>query len=294
VASDYELTRNYRLPRFDGVDYTVFVLEDVNVGERAALVRTGRRRIIVRRRSSIGNRWLTRIVRDIATRYAKADGSLIVHASAFVFDGRAYLVIGDSAAGKSTTAVALARLLPRSGWMGNDRMHLTDEGEHYRVMACPLPLAINKGSLDVMGVTDWEAWSLHAGFPPPGSDWDRFMGEDKLKLSSREVERYLGVRVVPEATLAGAIFPRVDPGAPYAVEPVTHELAADVIGRNCFSLDDNLYGEDWLDVPLDRDVDPPSLETFLAHIACLPLLKCTLGGGADVARLAADFERAVS
>ncbi|MCD9195204.1 hypothetical protein [Streptomyces albireticuli] len=292
----YELTRHYRLPRFDGDTWTVFTLRDVNSDEVAALIRTRRRLTLVRPRSVLGDRWLTRIVRDVATRIAKAEGSLVLHSSAFVHDGGAYLVIGDSGAGKSTTAVALARLLPSSGWMGNDRMHLDrrPEGHRgYRVTACPLPLAVNKGSLDVMGVTDFASWSVRAGFPPPGSDWDRFHGEDKLKLSSQEVNRYLGVRVVPNAPLAGVLLPRVDLMAGYALEPSSPGHAAEVIRRNCFSLDDNLYGEDWLDVPTRRRAEPPSIDAFLEHLAELPVLRCSVGGASDLAKLADGFRDAV-
>ncbi|WP_455410013.1 hypothetical protein [Streptomyces hiroshimensis] len=293
VRGSYELTRNYRLPRFDGGAWTVFTLQDVNSDEVAALVRTEGRITLVRPQSTLGDRWLTRIIRDVATRIAKAEGSLVLHSSAFVHDGGAYLVIGDSGAGKSTTAVALARLLPASGWMGNDRMHLDRQAEGYRVTACPLPLAVNKGSLDVMGVTDFGSWSVRAGFPPPGSDWDRFHGEDKLKLSSQEVSRYLGVRVVPDAPLAGVLLPRVDLTAEYSLEPATPGHAAEVIKRNCFSLDDNLYGEDWLNVPVRRRAAPPSVGTFLEHLTGRPVLRCSLGSAADVAKLADEFQEIV-
>ncbi|GGZ61806.1 hypothetical protein AB0P12_20970 [Streptomyces subrutilus] len=290
VRGEYELTRHYRQPRFDGEGHTVFELRDQNSDEVAALIRTEGRVTLLRPRSGLGDRWLTRVIRDVATRIAKAEGSLVLHSSAFVHDDGAYLVIGDSGAGKSTTAIALARLLPSAGWMGNDRMHLDQRGPGYQVTACPLPLAINKGSLDVMGVTDFGSWSVRAGFPPAGSDWDRFQGEDKLKLSSQEVGRYLGVRVVPHAPLAGVILPRVDRAAGYRLAAASPAHAADVITRNCFSLDDNLYGEDWLDVPVRRRAAPPSVGAFLEHLAKLPVLRCSVGSAADVARLAADFE----
>lgn len=293
TESAYELTRDYRLPRYDGENYTVFTLKDVNSDEVAALVRTELRITIVRPRSGLGDRWLTRIIRDVATRIAKAAGSLVLHSSAFVHNDDAYLVIGDSGAGKSTTAIALARLLSPSGWMGNDRMHLDRQEQHYLVTACPLPLAINKGSLDVMGIDDFESWSVRAGLPEPGSDWDQFQGEDKMKLSSQEVNRYLGVRVVPKAPLAGVILPRIDLRARYLLEPATVEYAAEVILRNCFSLDDNLYGEDWLQVPVHHTAPAPSIDGFIEHIAKLPLLRTTLGSPADVTELAGDFADAL-
>lgn len=292
-AGEYEHTRHYWLPRYDGDGYTLFVLRDVNSGEVSLLIRTERRMTLVRPPTGVADRWLTRIVRDVATRIAKAEGTLVLHSSAFVFEGGSYLVIGDSGAGKSTTAIALARLLPSSGWMGNDRMHLDLRDGNYRATACPLPLAINKGSLDVMGVTDFENWSVRAGLPLPGSDWDQLHGEDKLKLSSQEVSRHLGVRVVPSAPLAGVILPRIDLDAQYFVEPATPEHTAEVIRRNCFSLDDNLFGEDWLGVRVSRRTEPPSLDAFLEHLAQLPVLRCSLGSATDVTKLADDFASAV-
>ncbi|MEU8778389.1 hypothetical protein [Streptomyces sp. NPDC048606] len=289
VRGDYELTRHYRQPRFDGDTHTVFVLRDANSDEEAALIRTEGRATLVRPRSGLGDRWLTRIIRDVSTRIAKARGSLVLHSSAFVHDEGAYLVIGDSGAGKSTTSIALARLLPSSGWMGNDRMHLDRNGQGYGVTACPLPLAVNKGTLDVLGVTDFASWPVRAGLPAADSDWDRFHGEDKLKLSSREVAHHLGVRVVPHAPLAGVILPRVDREAGYSFGPADPAHTADVVTRNCFSLDDNLYGEDWLEVPVRHTAAPPSLDAFLEHLTKLPVLRCSVGSAADVASLAADF-----
>ncbi|MFJ2112742.1 MULTISPECIES: hypothetical protein [unclassified Streptomyces] len=293
TAGDFELTRGYRQPRHDGATWTVFTLRDVNADEVAALVRSEDRLTLVRPPTGLGDRWLTRIVRDIATRIAKAEGSLVLHSSAFVHAGGAYLVIGDSGAGKSTTAVALARLLPDAGWMGNDRMHLDRHTDGYEVTACPLPLAINKGSLDVMGVTDFASWPIRAGLPAPGSDWDQLHGEDKLKLSSQEVHRHLAVPVVPRAELAGVILPSIDLTADYSFAPADPGHTAGVVRRNCFSLDDNLYGEDWLGVPVRDRTEPPSVDAFLGHLAKLPVLRCTVTGAADVARLADDFRAAV-
>ncbi|MET7641172.1 hypothetical protein [Streptomyces sp. NPDC005438] len=293
TPGEYELTRGHRLPRFDGASHSVFTLKDVKSDELAALVRSEGRATLMRPRTGLGERWLTRVLRDVATRLATAEGSLILHSSGFVMDGSAYLVIGDSGAGKSTTAVALSRLLPQAGWIGNDRIHLERVESRYEVTACPLPLAVNKGSLDVMGVTDFATWKPRAGLPPEGSDWDQFCGEDKLKLSCREVTRYLGVRVVPNAPLAGVLLPRIDPEGEYHLEPASPEHVADVVGRNCFSVDDNLYGEDWLKVPVPRRLAPPTVDEFLGHIAELPVLRCSMGDARDLAKLADELPQAV-
>jgi energy-coupling factor transporter ATP-binding protein EcfA2 len=285
TAGVFEITRGDFRPRHDSPAATLFVLEDGD--DVAALVSTADTRTLLRTETPSGARWLARIVRDMATRFASADGALILHSSAFTVSGRTYLVIGDSGAGKSTTAIALARLLPDATWLGNDRIHVDTLGADLRVTACPLPLAVNRSSLDVMGVTDFGSWDLHAGHPDPDSDWDQFMGEDKMKLSHGEVERLLGVRVAANGVLHGVIFPRVVPGQPFEVADADPTHVSAVLARNCFSLDDNLYGEEWLRVN-DSGTVPESglgLEEFERRLGSMTVLRCTLFGPDDVARL---------
>jgi len=217
-----------------------------------------------------------------------------MHSSAFSLAEGAYLVVGDSGAGKSTTAVALARLLPGSGWMGNDRIHLDRHGDGYEVTPCPLPLAVNKGSLDVMGVTDFSSWPVRDGIPGSDSDWDQYLGEDKLKLSSREVSRFLGVRVVPKKPLAGVILPRVDLGSDYLLKDASRAHAEEVITRNCLSLEDNLNGEDWLQVPVRTGGQPASLSEFIDYLTRIPVLRCSLGEASHVSRLAESLPELLS
>ncbi len=293
TAAEYELTRDYRQPRYDDGERTVFVLDDEQSGEVGALIRTGRRAVLVRLEGRWGDRWLTRVVRELATRFASAQGSLILHASALVHRGHGYLVIGDSGAGKSTTSIALARLLPSAGWMGNDRMHADRVDGTYRLTACPLPLGVNKGTLDLIGATGFDSWDVRAGIPGPETDWDRFQGEDKLKLSCNEVARYLQVAVIPEAPIGGIILPRVNRAAGYHCEPADLDYAAEVIERNCFSVDEKLYGDDWLRVPVPEAERPPSIREFLEDVARLPLLRCSVGNADHLSLLANDLQAAV-
>ena len=287
TAGTFEITRGEFRPRHDGPDSTLFVLDE-GVAP-AVLLSGGDRRTLVRTDSPSGARWLARLVRDVATRVASADGALILHSSAFIVEGRTYLVVGDSGAGKSTTAIALARLLPGASWLGNDRIHVDVDGAELRVTACPLPLAVNRGSLDVMGVRDFASWDLHAGHPDLDSDWDQYMGEDKMKLSHGEVERLLGVSVAASGVLHGVIFPRVVPGATFEVAEADKSHASAVLQRNCFSVDDNLYGEDWLAVSVERSERQASarldLPEFERRLESARTIRCTLAGPLDVARL---------
>lgn len=288
----FEITRGDLKTRFEVGDETVFVLTEADSPAPAVLVRSGTTRTLIRTPGPAGARWLTRLVREIATRHAGATGALILHASAFTFEDRAFLVIGDSGAGKSTTAIALARLLDPAQWIGNDRIHVTDRDGALLVTACPLPLAVNKGSLDVMGIRDFPSWSLHAGHPPAGSDWDQLHGEDKMKLSNGEVERFLGVSVAAHGKLYGVVFPRIDPAGTFHVEDATDELAADIVGRNCFSRDDNLYSAtDWIGANTPVLSGGLTLAGFLARTAKLPRLRCTLTGADDIARLGREISR---
>lgn len=290
VAGEFEQVRNLRRPRYDADDgVTVFSLSDWTSGEPAALVQDGRRLVVVRTASSVGDRWLSRIARDIVTRLASAQGSLIVHSAAFALGDDAYLVVGDSGAGKSTTAIGLARLLEGAGWIGNDRIHLDADADGFEVTACPVALSVNKGTLDAIGVTGADSWVLQAGHPGPGSDWDQFMGEDKLRVSPREVERYLDVQVVASARLAGIIFPRVDRQAGFSFGLADDAFAFQTLERNYRSLNDNLFGEDWLGITPGPAVAPPSAKALLRELSRVPLLRCTFGNGDDLARLATEL-----
>lgn len=280
----FELTKNVWRPRLSLDRFDVFSL----AGEPSPtnlLVREENVFTILGVPGRERKRWVTRLLRDVGTRLAFAQGSLALHSSAFEVGGRAYLAIGDSGSGKTTLSMAVARLLGRGGWIGNDRIHVDPQRDTYLVSACPLSLAANKGTLEILDLRDYREWDLHNAVPDDSTDWAEYNGEIKLKISPREIERHLGISTVAAAPLGGIVLPRIDFGGSLSLSSVTAAAARPIILRNCLSIADNLYGEDWLGLQ-DARPDPLALlDRFLAHIDTVPILQCTTSRPSDVAPL---------
>lgn len=290
--STFELTRSVFCARYDKNETTLFVLGDEE-HQPPLVLKEGRNLTIVGVPSISRKRWLTRLVRDIATRIAKSEGSLVLHASGFQYREKAYLAVGDSGAGKSTLGIVLPSLLDAAAWIGNDRIHLDAVSGGYRVTSCPLPLAVNKQSMDLLGMTDYLHWDLQAPVPSPESDWDEFMGESKIRLSSAEVERWLGVSITAAAPLGGVIFPQVRLECSYQFSTIARADAEPILRRNCFSLYDNLFGEDWLAIGKQAPTGTESFSQFMRDIDNVPLFRCSLGNREHLNQLSVDLQKAL-
>jgi hypothetical protein len=91
------------------------------------------------------------------------DGWTVLHASAVVRGQQTVLTFGSKGAGKTTTALTLAR---RSGWalLANDRVFIRhDEAEGLQVLPWPSAAAIGLGLLEAFGWSDIARDRLNAG-----------------------------------------------------------------------------------------------------------------------------------
>jgi energy-coupling factor transporter ATP-binding protein EcfA2 len=252
-------------------------------GTPALFIRRGKRLDLVSAPSRAQHRRVTRVVRAWATGLAEQDGEICLHASAFVFDGRAYLVIGDAGAGKSTFSLAAAYFYPRAAWLGNDRIHVSAAPPHV-VRACPMPLAINKGTLEVLGIRDFAAWKTAEAVPSDHTDWASFDGSTKWKLAPREVQKFFGVELAVTAPLGGMIFPRVRFDSAYSVKEASLSEMENVLERNCFSLRDTLYADDWLGVRPATSGWRPILRRLVQDLQGLPVFTVTTTRPEDTRR----------
>ncbi|QDY81266.1 hypothetical protein FQU76_24175 [Streptomyces qinzhouensis] len=105
-----------------------------------------------------------RFARELMRARLFADGWHVLHASAAVRgDGETVLVLGDKGAGKTTTALTLAR---SGNWklLANDRVfaRVEDDGR-VRILPWPSAAAIGLGLLDALGVYDDVRSRLLAG-----------------------------------------------------------------------------------------------------------------------------------
>ncbi|MFC5143268.1 hypothetical protein [Streptomyces aureoversilis] len=168
-----------------------------------------------------------RLAREVVRGQLLADGWSILHASAVVRDGRTVLTLGDKGAGKTTTALLLAR----SGWqlLANDRVFIRPDGDRLPVLPWPSAAAIGLGLLDALGwydrvrdrvrhgeqlhptqhrkVTD----ALHSGSRTPL--WKESGKELKPQFFPDQLATWLGLTLATEGHATRILFPKILPGA---------------------------------------------------------------------------------
>lgn len=222
-----------------------FDIEDK--GGLALYVRRGRRLDLITTPSPSQGRRAMRIVRAWSAGIAESCGEVCFHASAFVFNGLTYLVVGDAGAGKSTFSIAAPYFVAEASWLGNDRIHVST-APPYLTSSCPMPLAVNKGTFAALGIEDFSRWSTREAAPGEDTDWATYDGRTKWRFSPREVETFFHVSVATEAPLGGLIFPQVRLGSGFEANSASLGDVVSVLERNCLSMRDTLYADDWLGV----------------------------------------------
>ena len=103
-----------------------------------------------------------RLAREAVRGRLLQDGWTVLHASAAVRDDQAVLTFGAKGAGKTTTALTLARQ-PEWELLANDRVFIRHETEGLRVLPWPSAAAIGLGLLDALGWFDIAHERLKAG-----------------------------------------------------------------------------------------------------------------------------------
>ncbi|WP_055530115.1 hypothetical protein [Streptomyces graminilatus] len=169
-----------------------------------------------------------RLTRELVRGQLLHAGFHILHASAVVRGGRALLSFGPKGAGKTTTALLLAR----AGFelLANDRVFIRTEDGTVRILPWPSAAAIGLGLLDSIGlydavrervlageqlhptqhqrVTD----ALHAGGRTPlRNDQGK---ELKPQFFPDQLPTWLGIPLATGAHAAGLLFPQITAGIP--------------------------------------------------------------------------------
>ncbi|MFD5256341.1 hypothetical protein ACFWM5_26330 [Streptomyces bobili] len=210
------------MSRQDGVTYAV------QPDERLAYQADRRRLVIVGEHPEPVAVAAARLARELVRAQLLADGWTVPHASAAVKDGRTVLTLGDKGAGKTTTALLLAR----AGWelLSNDRVFARPEpNDCVRVLPWPSAAAIGLGLLDATGLYDQVRERVLAGGRLHPTQHPRVT--EALNAGSREplwkdtgralkpqffpdqLGTWLGLTLATGAQAAGLLFPTVNPEA---------------------------------------------------------------------------------
>ncbi|MFD7013987.1 hypothetical protein [Streptomyces sp. NPDC059928] len=169
----------------------------------------------------------SRLARELIRGQLLRAGFHILHASCVVRDGKAVLTFGPKGAGKTTTALLLAR----EGFelLANDRVFIRPEPQGLRILPWPSAAAIGFGLLESAGlyeplrarVLDGEQMhptqdqrvtdALHAGSTKP--IWNAKGKELKPQFFPDQLSSLLRMTLATEATAAALLFPQVDKDA---------------------------------------------------------------------------------
>lgn len=155
---------------------------------------------------------LMRVVREWASDHVLRQGSLLLHASAMVCEGRAVLVTGARNAGKTSLLTACLGGRPRLGVLANDRVVASSDGPDWTCRGMPSIVSIRRGSFPYLSGIESKMAALSSDFtrriheegPARPSKGDRYT------LSPLQFARLMETRLVESASIAAIAFPRLD------------------------------------------------------------------------------------
>jgi hypothetical protein len=180
----------------------------------------------------------SRLARELIRGQLLRAGFHILHASCVVRDGRALLAFGPKGAGKTTSALLLAR----AGFelLANDRVFIRPEDAGLRILPWPSAAAIGFGLLESTGlykplrarVLDGEQMhptqdqrvtdALHAGSTKP--IWNAKGKELKPQFFPDQLTTILRMTLATQAHATALLFPRVDKDAGPQAAPAPRAL----------------------------------------------------------------------
>lgn len=230
---------------------------------------------------------LARHVREIGYRLAENDGWVCLHASAAARDGHTVAIVGDSGAGKTTMALALAA---RPDWrfLGNDRLmvKLDPRDGSLRAVALPCPVRLNAGTLRGLAIDGAHEWELTRPKPGHDSDWSQFRGTAKLNILPCEWRESTGTELSAGGQLAAVLLPAPDLGGDL-IRITAHRDPTAPIAAQCMSPDDPVYVTDWLGrrtIPSQRI--RANAQQVVAAMAALPAVGVQFGTALALAPVA--------
>jgi len=174
----------------------------------------------------------TRFAREMMRARLIADGWVLLHASAVVFPGgHTLLTLGDSGAGKTTTALTLASA--GAALLANDCCFARPNAEgNLDLLPWPAASAVGLGLLHALTFTDSARSHLQAGQPPHPTQDQRVTDaltagragavmsasgrELKAHIWPEQLTRWFGLSLATTGTAAGVLLPHVtsSPGVP--------------------------------------------------------------------------------
>ncbi|NTA59889.1 hypothetical protein G6L32_14740 [Agrobacterium tumefaciens] len=158
-----------------------------------------------------------RLVRELFVRNAEFKGGLSLHASAASIDGAGYVFVGNSGAGKTSLAMAVARSTGGS-LLSSDRAMLLRNASGYDIIPWPMVVNIGLGACRaaIANPGYWEerlTTSSNAYFHSYNAPGEigplRFSDGDKYALTPMEAREFFSIDISARAALKAVVFPEL-------------------------------------------------------------------------------------
>ncbi len=234
---------------------------------------------------SIKVRWplleISRVVRDLITRFLEDQGWVIFHAGAVQINQKNYMVVGDASAGKTSFIIAL--LSSGAAFISNERVFVKIENGKARIMSFPMPIAVGLGTMaQYPELINYVREPQFCLYPPrrinfskvlntPERAWPRL--EDKIQFLPQEItEKFSDVTGVTDGDIAGVIVPDFQKSQSINVTPLNKEAIQKVVKNNHINREfDEIYPP-WMPLPFIQPSKDCIKET-ISFLTDLPSIK---------------------
>jgi len=217
---------------------------------------------------------VSRVVRDLITRYLADQGWVVFHAGAVQIKNKNYVVIGNSGAGKTSFIIAL--LSAGAAYISNERVFVKVKDGVAHLLSFPMPIAVGLGTMvQYPELIAFIREPQYLKYPPrrmnsewihrhPEHKWSelddkpQFLAEDLLGSFSNKAG-------IAGGAIDGLIVPSFQRYQPTNIETLAKDEVLDIVKNNWFDpQNDDIYPP-WM--PLD--FAQASLEAVNASVASL-------------------------
>lgn len=183
---------------------------------------------------------LARFIREIAFRALEDEQYVSFHSSSVEIDGKGYLLIGDSGAGKSTMALTLCKYFG-ARYISNDRIMVKIQNNEIHAIPFGMPIKINYGTLKTLGAEKhYENWDNIIPMVSKETFYE-YKGEHKLNLLPEELKKYLEIESGNGIKVCGILMPSVLNKKKKEISTISK-----ILERNCYYDNEPIFIEDWL------------------------------------------------
>jgi len=229
---------------------------------------------------------ISRVVRDLITRYLENQGWVLFHAGAIRSKEKNYLVIGDASAGK--TSFIIAMLSAGAAFISNERVFVKLVDGTVHMLSFPMPIAVGLGTmLQYPELIKFIRQPQFCQYPPrriniakvhDTPEWKWLELEDKIQFLPQELsQQFSDIAGIAGGKVDGVIVPYRRKRQIIVHEFLDKEHIRSIISNNCIDRShDDIYPP-WMPLPFQQP-SSNDIEKTISLLTNLPNLRLFFSG----------------